>query len=162
MSGEKLKNYFRWILLLPGALIAGFLATFPLHWILWLLSLILASNGEPDPLSIRFFIELFIKKIDFGLIEYTLYPSVISATFILAGQKIAPKYKFKTAVVLFVIYIVTWSIASFITFQFSTRTILALLGAILGLYQAKRLAGIKLSHEPKFSKLPPTKEEPDI
>ena len=35
---ESKKNLLRWIALLPGALIAGILATFPLHWVLSLKS----------------------------------------------------------------------------------------------------------------------------
>jgi len=78
-----------------------------------------------------------------------LYPFVMTITFILAGYVIAPKYKFKCAIILFTIYAILWLsvvIISFsgvdIHFSFSGRTVLALVGAILGLYIAKREEGI--------------------
>lgn len=130
---EKLKYYLRWISVLPGALIAGFLSTFLLHWALYFT----LAHGK------------IVSGVNIAPIEYTFYPFVIALTFIFSGYKIAPKYKLKTAFVLFVIYIITWSTISFIALsksgfynidmQFSVRTILALLGALIGLYIVKKI-----------------------
>lgn len=133
------KYWLRWLAVLPGALFAGLLATFPLHWILYLA---LAHHGA----TILGFIE-FPDGVNIKSIEYILYPFVIAVTFILAGYKIAPKYKFRTAVVLFGIYVLSWLILPFIAlllknkdidiqFSFSGRTIIALLGLAIGLYIA--------------------------
>ncbi|MFA5049348.1 MAG: hypothetical protein WC516_10055 [Patescibacteria group bacterium] len=131
------KYWLRWLAVLPGALLAGLLATFPLHWILYL---VFAHDG-----TILGFIELpdGVNK----SIEYMLYPFVVAFTFILVGYKIAPKYKFRTTIVLFGIYTLLWFISTFaslflkiegVQISFSGRTIFALLGAAIGLYIASR------------------------
>lgn len=140
------KFCLRWLAVLPGALITGFLATFPLHWILGVLFALHGRGEEVDIGTPGFFVDLF--KLNADMIEYFLYPAVIAATFIIVGSKIAPKHKIKTAIVLFVIYVIVWSIASLVVLmngnigntytQFSGRTIFALLGAIAGLFEAKR------------------------
>src|SRR3989338_6586051 len=130
---NKLKYWFRWISVFPGAIIAGILATFPLHWVLYFT----LAHGES------------ISGVNIDPIEYFLYPFVIAIVYILAGYKIAPNYKFRTAIVLFVAYVLFWTTASIISLsntnffgydlQFSGRTILSLVGAITGLYITKRL-----------------------
>ncbi|MCK5084495.1 MAG: hypothetical protein KAQ64_02480 [Candidatus Pacebacteria bacterium] len=130
---NKIKYWLRWISVFPGAIIASLLATFFLHWILYFT---LVNGGTISGVNIK-------------PIEYMLYPFVIAITFIFAGYKIAPKYKFKTAIVLFGIYLIVWSTVSVISLfkgsiygidmQFSGRTILSLLGAIIGLYTVKKV-----------------------
>lgn len=129
---NKLKYWFRWFAVLPGAVIAGILATFPLHWLLYF-SLV---KGE------------VVSGMNIEPIEYLLYPFVISLFFIYVGYKIAPKYKFQTAIILFVLYIILWLTVSILAFlkvnigninlDFSFRTILALLGSFVGLFFAKK------------------------
>jgi len=125
-----MKNSFtywlRWVAVLPGALVAGFLATFPLHWVLYFT----LADGE------------IISGVNIKPIEYTLYPFVIAITFILVGFEIAPANKFKTSVVLTAIWILSF-LGVFIFFsalkpQFELRSTLSLLGAFLGLYIAWR------------------------
>ena len=84
------KNLFRWVALLPGALIAGILATFPLHWVLSLKS---SYDG-----TFLGFIELSPEV--FITIERALSPFIIAIIFILVGAKIAPSNKLRTAVIL--------------------------------------------------------------
>jgi hypothetical protein len=129
---ENFKYWFRWISVLSGAIISSLLATFPLHWILYFTLV----KGE------------IISGVNIEPIEYLLYPFIISIIFIYSGYKIAPKYKFKTAIILFILYIVSWlTIVTFsfikgslggITLDFSFRTVLALLGSFLGLFLAKK------------------------
>ncbi len=116
------KNLTCWILLLPGALVGGFLATFPLHWILYFT----LANGE------------IISGVDTNPIENTLSPLVISLAFVLMGSYIAPKYKFETAVVLTILYIITF-ISVFLfapnsQVEFGIRSVGALAGLLLGLF----------------------------
>jgi len=118
--------WLRWVAVLPGALVTGFLATFPLHWVLYFTLV----DGE------------IISGVNIKLIEYTLYPFVIAITFILVGFEIAPANKFKTSVVLTAIWILSF-LGVFIFFsalkpQFELRSALSLLGAFLGLYIAWR------------------------
>jgi len=134
---NKIKYWLRWIAVFPGALITGLLATFLLHWILYFTLV----HGK------------IISGVDIKPIEYMLYPFVIAIAFIFAGYKIAPKYKFKTAIVLFGIYFIIWSAVSIISLfkesiygidmQFSGRTMLSLVGAIIGLYIAKKANELK-------------------
>jgi len=135
---NKITYWLRWIAVLPGAIFAGFLITFPLHWLLYML---FANNG-----TFLGFIELPPRS-DIW-IEQLLYPFVMAIAFISAGHYIAPKYKFKSAIALFTIYAILWLAVVVISFykesfygvdiQFSSRTGLALVGAILGLYIARK------------------------
>ncbi len=54
---SKIKYWLRWIAVFPGALLAGLLATFPLHWILYFT---LANGGT-------------ISGVNIEPIEYALY-----------------------------------------------------------------------------------------
>lgn len=126
-----LTSWLRWIVVLPGALIAAFLATFPLHWILYIA---FAYNG-----TLLGFIEL-----PPGAnipIERALYPFVIAITFVLAGYTIAPQYKFNTSVVLTALYLISFTSAIFLApsqFSLEPRGVLALIGLLLALYIAWR------------------------
>lgn len=127
--------WLRWVAVLPGALIAGLLSTFPLHWILYFLF----NEKETDLGSVKFFIQLFGRGISYKDIEYTLSPFVIAITFILVGFEIAPKYKFKTSIILTILYVSSFLVLVFIIaprhqYQLEARGILALLGSLLGLY----------------------------
>jgi len=129
---NELKYWLRWLAVLPGAIIAGILATFPLHWMLYLTLV----KGE------------VISGVNIEPIEYLLYPFIISVTFIYSGYNIAPKYKFKTAIILFILYSITWlTVVTFSFFKgsiggvnldFSLRTVLALLGSFIGLFFSKK------------------------
>jgi len=79
------KYWLRWLAVLPGALLAGILASFLLHWILYL-----ALRNE------IIFIDPYPE-----LPERLLSPFVMAAVFIWVGSRIAPEHKFKTSVVLF-------------------------------------------------------------
>ena len=136
--------WIRWLLVLPGALVFGFLVTFPFHWILQFVFGF--RSNEPDLLSLSFILKIL--KIDsVDSLEYLLYPAIIAVTYIVVGQKIAPKHKFKTAVILFALYAVVWAVGLLVSlntnFEISIRTFLALAGAILALYYVKDKQKIK-------------------
>lgn len=126
-------KYLRWALVLPGALLGGILATFPLHWLLYF--------GFAHENATLFGIIEFPNGLDIEPIEFLIYPAVISAAYIIIGSQIAPNHKIKTALALFVIYLIFWLIANVyfhiagnsINAQSSGRTLLALLGAVVGL-----------------------------
>ena len=77
-----IKYWLCWLAVLPGALLAGLCATFPLHWILYST---LSNFVEPYP----------------QLPERILTPFAISGVFVWSGCQIAPEYKIETSVVLF-------------------------------------------------------------
>ena len=122
-----MRNIIRWVMVIPGAIISSCLINFPLHWLLYLK---FAKNG-----TFLGFIEVPLRA-DIS-IEHIIYPFIMAITFILAGREIAPKYKFKTAIILFLIYTITWLIISIATSEFSIRSALAITGAIIGLYISK-------------------------
>lgn len=134
---DKLKYFLRWLIVLPGAIIAAFVATFPLHWLLYIAY---AKDGTL----------LGIIELPPGsnlTIEYLFYPFVMAIVFVWSGYKLAPKHKLKAATALFAIYAITWLVVSLLSLtsgnvgnisaNFGARTILALIGAVLGLYIAK-------------------------
>jgi len=138
--------WLRWVAVLPGALIAGFLATFPLHWLLYLA---FAHDG-----TILGFIEL-PPGANIS-IEYALYPFVIAIVFVLVGFEIAPMYKFRTAITLAVLYTM-FAIGAFflgvksgVEMSFGARSAGPIIGLLVGLYIAKR----------KEKNLPPSSVEP--
>jgi len=142
LNHKNLKYWLRWIAVLPGAFIGGLLATFPFHLLLYWITYSASANHET-------FFGLIEVTPELGeYIEYIFYPSVMTITFVYVGYKIAPKYKFKTAIVLFSLYFFIWTTIGIISLtkgvilgggiQFSVRTILALVGAIIGLYLAKK------------------------
>lgn len=135
---SSLKYWLCWISVLPGAIILALLSTFPLHLILYMAY---AKNG-----TLFGIIEL--PQGANNTIEFFLYPALIAAVFVYASYKIAPKYKFKVALIFFIFYALAWSIVSFLALsnksvnnlnlQFSGRTIFALVGAFFGLFEARR------------------------
>jgi hypothetical membrane protein len=119
----KLKNILVWTSVLPGAILGGFLMTFPLHWILY---------GTLVGGSV-------ISGVDIEPIERFLSPFVIALGFVLIGSHIAPSHKLKTAIVLTIIYI--FSFISIFVFMSGRATLElrgagALLGICLGLFVA--------------------------
>jgi hypothetical protein len=84
---DALKRWIRWLAVLPGGLLAGTLALFPLHWVLYSR---LQNFIDPVP----------------ELPERILSPFVIGACMIWFGARIAPTRKMETAVVLFGLWMV--------------------------------------------------------
>ncbi|OGY91164.1 MAG: hypothetical protein A3B30_00070 [Candidatus Komeilibacteria bacterium RIFCSPLOWO2_01_FULL_52_15] len=128
------KYWLRWIAVLPGAILAGLLATFVLHWVLYSTLRNEAIFIDPYP----------------ELPERILSAFTIALGFVWLGARIAPDNKGKAATSLLVIYIIFWAASNLttlvnygatVTFQYGgVPTILALAGAILGFYLTKREA----------------------
>ena len=130
------QNLLRWIAVLPGAILGGILATFPLHWIL----LFLFDGGETDLGSLKFFTQILGGGVSYEVVEQALYPFVIAFVYILAGTEIAPQHKFKSALALVSLYVV-FAVGTLILvagsglqISLETRTIGPILGLALGLY----------------------------
>src|SRR5437764_2010121 len=76
----------RWIAVLPGALFAGLVASFPLHWVLYST---FSNFIEPYP----------------QLPERVLFPFIMAFVFIWAGSRIAPEKKTRTSLVLLSLWV---------------------------------------------------------
>ena len=137
------KNLLRWIAVLPGSLLAGFLATFPLHLMLYLA---FANNG-----TLLGFIELPAGSN--VSMEYFLYPFIIALVFIYVGFEIAPKHKLKTAVILAVLYLlfiigsVILGLQNNIEMSFEVRTLGPIIGLLIGLFFVSQKSKIKDKNE---------------
>lgn len=123
VMNSTIKNIFLWISVLPGAIIGGFLMTFPLHWILYgtLVSGSVVSGVDIEP------------------IERFLSPFVTALAFVLIGTYIAPNYKFKTAITLSILYFASFISVSIFMSEIATfelRGVGALIGVFLGLFIA--------------------------
>jgi hypothetical protein len=79
----------RWIAVIPGGILFGFLVLFPLHWILYF-TLVRGSMIEM-PME------------DMAPIEKFISPILSSIIFVYSGAKIVPKKKFIVAIILFII-----------------------------------------------------------
>jgi hypothetical protein len=126
------KYWFRWLAVLPGAIAAGILTTFPLHWILYST---LSNFVEPYP----------------QLPERALTPFAIAAVYVWAGSRIAPEYKAAAAVGLFGLWMALLGGFVFLAFFGGTwmshdlyfqgggvAPIMAFLGAFTGLYVVRK------------------------
>lgn len=81
----------RWVAVIPGAILCGFLILFPLHWVLYF-TLVKGSIVEM-PLE------------NMAPIERFLSPILSSIIFVYAGAKIAPKKQFLVSIILFTLSI---------------------------------------------------------
>jgi len=124
--------WIRWLAVLPGALIAGALAIFLLHWILYAT---LSNFVEPYP----------------ELPERALTPFAIAAVFVWSGSRIAPDYKVEAAVLLFGLWMALLGGFVFLTLSGTTwmgrpmyfqgggvAPIMAAVGAFTGLYVVRK------------------------
>jgi len=143
-QGENPVEWLQWIAVLPGALLASFLVTFPLHWLLYLK---FADGG-----TLFGFVELPSGASE--AIERAIYPFVIAITFILTGYKIAPAHKFRTSVALGVLYAITFGAVAIIQphgRHLEARSLLAFVGMLMGVYWAWRQSKLEQSWNTKPS-----------
>ncbi|MES3005475.1 MAG: hypothetical protein V4664_00860 [Patescibacteria group bacterium] len=115
------KDLFRWVAVLPGSLFAGGISQFPLHWVLYA-----TLSGE----SFENGLEL-LKPI-----EHFLSPIVLMVVVVLVGYKLAPSFKFKTSVILAVLWVLSAliSIMFISTIHMDLRTVFTFTAILLALY----------------------------
>jgi len=132
---ENVAYWLRWVAVLPSPLLAGLLALFPLHWIVYHSLRNQTIFVDPYP----------------ELPERLLTPFVACAVFVWAGSRIAPERKVLTSVVLlglllllqggFVFLAVSGTNVMGAQFYLQGRgiaPIMALAGALVGLYIVRR------------------------
>lgn len=126
--------WLRWLAVMPGAVLAGLLATIPLHFVLYQT---LTGSGIVDPYP------------EFP--ERLLTPFVVCLGFVWSGARIAPEYKFETAITLFGIAMIMLGgfvfLAAFGERWMGSRLflrgsglgpLLAIAGAVTALYLARK------------------------
>jgi hypothetical protein len=110
-------SLLRWAAILPGAVLGGVIAFFPVHWLL----------GSLFPHDGNYFLDfiMFEKPLDVERIELTLTPFVFSVFSIWAGAEIAPKSKLAIAIALSGMWLIVgtymfWSSGGHDTFEIKT------------------------------------------
>ena len=83
---DRLVEIGRWIAIVPGGMLCGFIVLFPLHWILYFTLV----KGSMVQMPIE----------DMAPIERFLSPILSSIIFVYAGARIAPKKQFAVSVIL--------------------------------------------------------------
>ena len=86
---DRLIEIGRWVAIVPGGILCGFIVLFPLHWILYFTLV----KGSMVQMPIE----------DMAPIERFLSPILSSIIFVYAGARIAPKKQFAISIVLFVL-----------------------------------------------------------
>ena len=87
----------RWIVVLPGALLAVLIAMFPIHWAVMLIQHLGTStddSGSGSPLSTYYYLAALTPEV----LEYFGNAFFTPIVFIAAGANIAPKFKFATGI----------------------------------------------------------------
>jgi len=86
---DRLVEIGRWVAIVPGGILCGFIVLFPLHWILYFTLV----KGSMVQMPIE----------DMVPIERFLSPILSSIIFVYAGAMIAPKKQFAVSIILFVL-----------------------------------------------------------
>lgn len=86
-QGSKATETLRWIGVLPGGILAGFLILFPLHWVLYFTLV----KGDMIQMPVE----------DMAAIERFLSPAFSSIFFVFAGAMIAPRKQIIVSYILF-------------------------------------------------------------
>jgi hypothetical protein len=122
----------RWFAVLPGAVLAAVLASFPLHFVLYAT---LTKVTEPYP----------------ALPERVLFPFVAAVAFVWTGTRIAPNHRSETSIVLFGLWLALWGAVlaftlsgtqvggrPFVLLGGAFGPIASFIGALVGLYLTRR------------------------
>ena len=97
------RNYvLRWVAVLPGALICVFLVLYPIHWFVMLQY---TNNADYDASDLKVILNPQTLEL---LMRAFLSPFIL----ITVGAKIAPKFKFQTAIVLAIVLGVFYGVAA--------------------------------------------------
>src|SRR5262245_23810 len=131
---DKVKYWLRWLAVLPASVLAALLVLIPLHLILYQT---LTGSGIVEPYP--------------ELPERLLTPFAVCLSFIWSGSKIAPAYKFETAVALFGMAMIAlgglvflalfgerWMGSRIYLRGYGLGPLLAVAGAVAALYLARR------------------------
>lgn len=88
----------RWVAILPGATLAAFIAQFPIHWMVLLVTSGVERDSDGKPV-----LDFSFAALPVDVLEYFTNALVIPFLFIAIGARIAPRYKLQTGIVLAVL-----------------------------------------------------------
>lgn len=87
-------EWLRWILILPGSIISAILITFPIHWVVVLIQL---THKRGDTIEVDSLTGL-LACIPPEMLEHFGDALFVPMILIIAGAKIAPRFKFQTGI----------------------------------------------------------------
>ena len=93
------QGILRWIAVLPGAILAGILVTFPVHWV----ALLIHHFGGSGDSFITVDDKSLVAAMPLEMLERFGYALVVPATIVVTAAWIAPRFHFITAVVMTVL-----------------------------------------------------------
>jgi hypothetical protein len=141
-----LKYWLRWLAVLPASVLTGFLATFPLHWILYQT---LTGSGIVEPYP--------------ELPERLLTPFAVCLGFVWGGARVAPEFKFETAITFFGVAMLVlggfvflavfgerWMGARLSIYGYGMGPLLAIAGAVTALYLVRKESQKKTTMEEQY------------
>ena len=92
----------RWICVLPGAVLSGLLVAFPIHWVVMLIQLF----GRSDDSFITIDGKILLAAIPPAMLEGFGQALFAPLAIISIGARIAPRFRFRTGIVLSIFLIV--------------------------------------------------------
>jgi hypothetical protein len=91
-----MKQILRWLAVLPGALLAGVIVTFPVHWA----ALYIHDFGAGEPIITNEEGKGLLQSLPLESLERFGDALFVSGTIVAIGAHIAPRFHFATAIVL--------------------------------------------------------------
>lgn len=96
-----MKQTLRWLAVLPGALLAGLIVTFPVHWA----AMFIHHFGAGEPTITTEEGVGLLQSLPLESLERFGHALFVPGTIITVGARIAPKFHFATAIVLTALFI---------------------------------------------------------
>ncbi|MDD4050548.1 MAG: hypothetical protein PHR28_01435 [candidate division Zixibacteria bacterium] len=149
---SKTRAIFRWLAVIPGAVICAFLAAFPIHWAVVLLQLF-GFYGDDSAVLVDG--KTLLAAVPPEMLERFGYAFFTPFVMTIIGAKIAPNFKFQTAIALAILWaLIFGGVMTFVItkgmipsggwLQLAVTCILGLSGVGFGLYKVyKRLQPLK-------------------
>jgi hypothetical protein len=107
------KQVLRWLAVVPGALLAGVIVMFPVHWV----AMYIHHFGAGEPIITTEDGRGLLQSLPLESLERFGYALFVPGTIIAMGARIAPRFHFVTAVVLMVFLV---GLMSFLFAQLSS------------------------------------------
>lgn len=139
---SKIKYYFRWLAVLPGAVVSAAIVVFPIHWII----MFIQYTGTEVYADGTITYNNFIAAIPPDVLEYFAYAFSTPFVIIVVGAYIAPSLKFTTAKILSGILFLIFAYLAFISdadfvftgLHFAATVALNLSGIFVALFVVKK------------------------
>src|SRR5258705_3299828 len=100
LQKSALVGMLRWAAILPGAVLVAFVAQFPIHWMVLLMTSGVERDSKGKPV-----LDLSLAALPADVVEYFANALLMPFLLIAVGARIAPRYKLQTGIVLAVLVV---------------------------------------------------------